>query len=90
MARLTFSKTAAFGVSALVAVAALGLTANSAGAVSAKVRQACAADYKAYCPAYEPNSSAARQCMRHVGKGLSDRCIQALKDAGEIPRSARK
>jgi hypothetical protein len=58
-------------------------------AVSGAVREACGADYKRFCPSYEPNSSKARQCMRQAGKRLSPGCIDALVDAGEIRRPKR-
>jgi hypothetical protein len=57
--------------------------------VSGKVREACGADYKRFCPSYDPNSSKARQCMRQAGKRLSTGCIDALVDAGEIRRPKR-
>lgn len=70
-----------------IALAALSLSYAPSMAVSAKIRSACAGDYQAFCPAYDPNSAKARQCMRQVGKRLSQHCIDALADAGEIPRS---
>lgn len=60
-----------------------------AHAVSGKVREACGADYKRFCPSYPPESAKARQCMRQVGKRLSVGCIDALVDAGEIRRPRR-
>jgi hypothetical protein len=72
---------------AIVAVAGCALIANApAHAVTAKVREACGADYKRFCPSYPPESAKARQCMRQVGKRLSVGCIDALADAGEIRR----
>jgi hypothetical protein len=65
------------------------LAAAPAFAVSGKVREACGADYKRFCPSYDPESSKARQCMRQVGKRLSVGCIDALVDAGEIRRPKR-
>lgn len=74
----------------LAAVAGCALVSVApAEAVSAKVREACGADYKRFCPRYEPESSKARQCMRQVGKRLSVGCIDALVDAGEIRRPKR-
>ena len=75
---------------ALAMAAGLAMIATSpAIAVSSKVREACGADYKRFCPKYEPNSTKARQCMRSVGKRLSVGCIDALADAGEIRRPKR-
>jgi hypothetical protein len=77
-------------MTALAMVAGLAMVATSpAHAVSAKVREACGADYKRFCPKYEPNSTKARQCMRSVGKRLSVGCIDALADAGEIKKPRR-
>jgi hypothetical protein len=73
---------------ALAAGSAL-LFAAPAGAVSSKVREACGADYKRFCPSYPPESAKARQCMRQAGKRLSTGCIDALADAGEIRRPRR-
>ncbi len=77
-------------ISALAMAAGMAMIAASpAEAVNSKVREACGADYKRFCPKYEPNSTKARQCMRSVGKRLSVGCIDALADAGEIRRPKR-
>lgn len=72
---------------AVMVLAVLGLSSAPSLAVSAKIRSACAGDYQTFCPSYDPDSAKARQCMRQVGKRLSQHCIDALADAGEIPRS---
>ncbi len=78
------------GLAAIVAAAGCALiAAQPAQAISAKVREACGADYKRFCPSYPPESSKARQCMRQVGKRLSVGCIDALADAGEIRKPRR-
>jgi hypothetical protein len=77
-----------FAAVAVAAGCAL-MVAAPAFAVSGKVREACGADYKRFCPSYDPNSSKARQCMRQAGKRLSVGCIDALVDAGEIRRPKR-
>lgn len=77
-------------MTALAMAAGMAMMAVSpAQAVSGRVREACGADYKRFCPQYEPNSTKARQCMRSVGKRLSVGCIDALADAGEIKRPRR-
>ncbi len=77
-------------MTAMALAAGLAMIAVSpAGAVSAKVREACGSDYKRFCPKYDPESTKARQCMRSVGKRLSVGCIDALADAGEIKRPRR-
>lgn len=75
---------------AAVAILTLVASPGAAGAVNQKVRNACADDYLRFCPSYEPDTSKARQCMRQAGRRLSQRCLDALYDAGEIPRSKRK
>jgi hypothetical protein len=77
-----------FGAILLTAGCAMIAT-TPAFAVSGKVREACGADYKRFCPSYPPESAKARQCMRQVGKRLSVGCIDALADAGEIRRPRR-
>lgn len=89
-ARRLSSHRKSFCTAALSIGAMLALWAAPAGAVSQKVRSACAGDYSRFCPSYDPNSAKARQCMRQVGRRLSSGCIDALQDAGEIPRKKRR
>lgn len=79
-----------WGRAATLAILTLVASAGAAGAVNQKVRNACADDYLRFCPSYEPDTAKARQCMRQAGRRLSQRCLEALSDAGEIPRSRRK
>lgn len=74
----------------LAAALALGTVATSteAGAVSLAVKMACASDYFAHCSQYQPDSKETRQCMRAVGRNLSQRCLSALVAAGEAPKAA--
>ena len=81
-------KVKSFGAILLTAGCAL-IAAVQPHAVSGKVREACGADYRRFCPSYPPESAKARQCMRQVGKRLSVGCIDALADAGEIRRPRR-
>ena len=60
--------------------------AGTAGAVTDRVKNSCYSDYTRFCPAYAVGSSALRQCMRSAGRKLSQKCINALVDAGEIKR----
>ncbi|MEQ1651197.1 MAG: hypothetical protein ABL897_01775 [Hyphomicrobium sp.] len=55
-----------------------------ASAVSTRVKLACAKDYYAHCSKHSPGSPEVRQCMRAVGEGLSQRCLNALVAAGEV------
>jgi hypothetical protein len=69
---------------ALAAVTALSVSAASA-AYSEKVKKACAGDYQNYCNQYLPDSAQLRACFESNRKGLSQTCISALVDAGEVP-----
>nr|MCU0731777.1 hypothetical protein [Hyphomonas sp.] len=60
---------------------------TEAGAVSARVKVACASDYFAYCKAHAVGSPGVRQCMRAAGPKLSKRCINALVASGEVSAS---
>lgn len=74
-------------LAAAVALGAVLLPATQAGAVSSKVRYACAGDYLANCSSFSPNSPETRRCMRQVGYRLSKGCINALIDAGEVSQA---
>ena len=69
-----------------LALAALALSAGTAGAVSDRVKNACSNDYYKFCPSHAVGSSSLRACMRQVGRGLAPRCIDALVASGEIKR----
>ena len=71
-------------------LSAVVLGATTAMAASAKVERYCKNDYLQFCPAYEVGSAGLRSCMRQAGRRLSPRCIDALRDSGEIPRNRRK
>lgn len=73
-----------------LALTATILAASSAAAASARVERACRGDYLQFCPSYEVGSAGLRSCMRQAGKRLSPRCIDALRDSGEIPRGKRR
>jgi hypothetical protein len=47
------------------------------------VKSACKRDFKSFCPGYDINSAALRQCMRSVANELSPRCVEALERSGE-------
>ena len=74
-------------LSQILAIAvATGISVTSAPAYSKKVEDACAGDYQNYCSQYAPESAALRRCFESNRKGLSRICINALVDAGEVPR----
>ena len=54
--------------------------------VSVKVQNACMSDYNRFCSSYKVGSTKLRQCMRSHGRRLSNRCLRALVDAGQISR----
>lgn len=68
----------------LAAIACTAFTVTEAGAVSARVKVACASDYFAYCRAHAVGSPGVRQCMRAAGAKLSKRCVSALVASGEV------
>lgn len=72
------------GVLLISALTALAATATSAGAVSLRVRMACASDYFANCSMYRPDTPEVRKCMNAAGPRLSTRCVDALIAAGEV------
>jgi hypothetical protein len=71
---------------AAVALAGSGYAADDAGAVSLRVKLACASDYYAYCSDHAPDSPGVRQCMRSTGLKLSKGCVDALVGAGEVSK----
>ena len=72
---------------AALASTALSVSVSEAGAVSARVRVACASDYFAHCRAHAVGTPGVRQCMRAAGPKLSKRCINALVSSGEVSAS---
>ena len=60
--------------------------AGAAQAYTGKVKSACKADFYRFCPSYKPDTPQLRSCMRGAGGNISSRCLDALADAGEIPR----
>jgi hypothetical protein len=77
-------RTAQTVLSSALALAGAAVTTSDAFAVSLSVQLACATDYYAHCSAYSPDSPQVRTCMRAVGRGLSERCINALVAGGEV------
>ncbi len=67
-----------------------GAEAAKSGPYSARVRRACKVDYNRFCPGYSLYGTEIRRCMQSAGKRISKRCIRALVDAGEVPRSLLK
>jgi hypothetical protein len=74
-----------------ISAAILAFTLMALPAVAAPVteRQSrdCKADYQRYCKAYALGTEALRACMSRSAKKLSNMCVEALVDAGEMTRS---
>jgi hypothetical protein len=70
---------------AIVFAGATALTCGSAFAYSKKVREACSADYASLCSRYKQGSSELRRCFESNRRILSETCVSALVNAGEVP-----
>jgi hypothetical protein len=69
---------------AIAALAGALSTAAFAGPVTDEEKQFCAHDYREYCGQDGLGSNLLRDCMNQHGKSLSEQCIKALVDAGEV------
>ena len=67
-----------------IAIMATFCTAAYAGPVTDEEKQFCAHDYRQYCGQDGLGSNLLRDCMSAHGKNLSEQCIKALVDAGEV------
>lgn len=85
---MRLGQTVAACVAAAVMVSAGA--AAPAMAVSAKVKKACAGDYKRLCPSYKVGSASLRACMEAKQGEITSKCVQALIDSGEVNKSARR
>lgn len=72
---------------AVLAAVALALSSGCAFAVSKAVKDACSADYAAYCSKHKVGTQAAKSCMREHRKMLTDDCIQALGHSSEVTQA---
>jgi hypothetical protein len=57
-----------------------------AAPITERERQDCREDYQRYCRVYALGSKALRACMSHSIRKLSNLCVGALVDAGELTR----
>lgn len=57
-----------------------------AAPVTDRENRDCRGDYQRYCKAYQPGSEALRACMSRSRRKLSNLCVDALVDAGEMTR----
>ena len=89
-------KTALMGLlcAAPIAAAAVALLPAPAEAqrYSKRVENACKGDYNRHCPHYKARTPQMTSCMQLAGRrgNLSPRCIDALTDAGMVPKKYRK
>jgi hypothetical protein len=73
----------AFLVSALVFM----LLPAAAGAITERQKRDCKTDYNRYCKAYTLGSEGLRACMSRSIRKISNRCVAALVDAGEMTKA---
>ena len=71
-------------------LAALAFSSQSSFAYSDRVNASCQNDYYSFCSQHPVGSTTLRRCMEANGRSLSQRCVNALVDAGEIPRKYRR
>jgi hypothetical protein len=76
----------ATAVYAAISAFALILLPAVAAPVTERENRDCRGDYQRYCKAYQPGSEALRACMSRSRRKLSNLCVDALVDAGEMTR----
>ncbi|MGB3020921.1 MAG: hypothetical protein WBB50_02220 [Methyloceanibacter sp.] len=72
---------------AALLAATLIMFSTAAGAVTERQKQDCKADYQRYCNAYAVGSEGLRACMSRSAKKLSNTCVAALVDAGDMTKA---
>ena len=71
--------------------AAMAATATNAHAViTQRLKDACRAEYFAYCSAHELGSEGLRTCMRTMQDKLSQGCLKELVASGEVTQAEIK
>ena len=67
----------------------LGVSAVAADAkpITEAEKKHCASAYHQYCGEYGLESAALRNCMSRIGRSLSNACVDALIEAGEVSRA---
>jgi hypothetical protein len=79
---------ARYRTAAYVAISAFILISVPAvAAVTERVKQDCRGDYQRYCGAFAVGSEALRACMSRSIKKVSNICVRALVDGGEMSRA---
>ena len=59
----------------------------AAGTVTERQKRDCRTDYNRYCRAYTLGSEGLRACMSRSIRKISNRCVAALVDAGEMSKA---
>ena len=72
---------------AIFAFTFLLLSAVAATAVTEREKRDCRADYHRYCRQYGLGTEALRACMSRSIKKISNSCVAALVDAGEMTQA---
>jgi hypothetical protein len=79
---------ARYCTAAYVAISAFILISVPAiAAVTERVKQDCRGDYQRYCSEYAVGSEALRACMSRSIKKVSNVCVRALVDGGEMSKA---
>ena len=58
-----------------------------AGNITERMKRDCKSDYNRYCKKYKLGSEGLRACMSRSIKKVSNRCIVALVDGGEMTQA---
>ena len=74
-------------VVAAMSVVTLILLPAAGAAVTERVKQDCRTDYQRYCKDYAVGSEALRACMSRSSRKLSNMCVVALVDGGEMTKA---
>lgn len=79
-----------FGIAlgaAIVSFFLLSLPASAENTVTERERRDCQADYHKYCSEYGLGTEALRACMSRNIKKISNACVAAFVDAGEMSQA---
>ncbi|HET7851370.1 MAG TPA: hypothetical protein VFK91_01325 [Methyloceanibacter sp.] len=79
---------ARYRTAAYVAISAIiFISVPAVAAITERVKQDCRGDYQRYCNEYAIGSEALRACMSRSIKKVSNVCVRALVDAGEMSKA---
>ena len=73
-------------VFAAISAVTLILLPAAYAAVTERVKQDCRGDYQRYCKDYAVGSEGLRACMSRSSRKLSNMCVAALVDGGEMTK----